>query len=221
MSVRQDYLERMIQNVAATLARVIRLRREGRDEDALELLADESLAITRMQGDVLHAISDEDLMIMLRSRGEVEGGLCFALAEVLREEGVIMQDNEDARGAASRLTKSLRLYGESLLLADTVERDWVAGLREALLRFPVARLPEPTLDIVLAGVIKAKAYDVADNILYELLADDGERDTHVDRADRVYRQILADTDYTLGLAGLNRDEVEEALAALDAGSKWL
>lgn len=221
MSVRQDYLQRMIQNVGATLARVIRLRREGRDEEALEVLADESLEISKMHGDVLHAISDEDLMIMLRSRGEVEPERCFALAEVLREEGVILQDRDQLRGATSRLIKALRLYGEALVLSDEPGRDVVSGLREAVLRFPVKGLPPATLDIVLDGALKAKAYDIADNMLYELLADDDVREDHVERAGRVYRAILADTDYALGLAGLNRDEVEEALAGLDAGSKWL
>jgi tetratricopeptide (TPR) repeat protein len=222
MSFQQDYLLRMIQDLNAFMSRVIRLRREARPEEALELLTEESTRVAGLPPSLVYALSDDDLISTLTARGALEPERCFTIAELFREEGLVYNELDSADEASVRFAKATRLYTEALRLAPPDHPDIdMAGLRETLSNVHASNLSESTLDLLLETLIEREAYDLADNVIFELLEIEDDTGGPTERAEHTYRAILAGSDYALSRCGLERGEIEEALAALDTESKWV
>jgi tetratricopeptide (TPR) repeat protein len=222
MSFQQDYLLRMIQDLNAFMTRVIRLRREAKPEEALALLTEESSRVAGLPPSLVYAISDDDLVSTLTARGALEPERCFSIGELFREEGLVYEEMGQEDEASIRLAKATRMYVEALRLAppDHPNID-LAGLRETLAHMHASHLSESTLDLLLGVLIERTAYDLADNVIFELLEIEDDTGRNANRAEETYRAILAGSDYNLARAGLERSEIEEALAALDTESKWM
>src|SRR6478609_5536221 len=109
MSFQQDYLLRMLQDVAGLMTRIVRMRRQGENEEALALLVGESSRLSGIPESLVYALSDDDLVNTLQARGVLETERCYALAELFREEGEIYLDRNQPVEASLRLTKAVRL----------------------------------------------------------------------------------------------------------------
>lgn len=214
MAWQQDYLLRMIQDLNIFMSRIVRLRREAHPEEALELLTGESSRISGIPPTLVYALSNDDLIQTLTVRGALEPERCFAIGELFREEGLIYDEMGQEEEASARFAKAARLYTEALRHA-TPEHDQITldGLRETLQHLHATWLDENSLDLLIETLIERGALEVADNVVYELREHD-EEGWQVDRARRVYRAILDQSDYTLSRAGLERSEIEEAMAEL-------
>jgi len=216
----QDYLMRMISELNLFMSRVIKLRREARPEEALELLTGETTRISGIPPTLVYALSDEDLIQTLIARGALEPERCFAIGELFREEGLVYEELSKEDEASTRFAKAVRMYTEALRLSPEDHKDIdLKGLRETLQHVHATWIGEHTLDLLLEVLIERGAVDLADNVIYELREGDTENNQR-DRAARVYREILAKSDYTLARANIERFEIEEALAALDGDLEW-
>lgn len=221
MSFQQDYLLRMLADLNLFMSRVLRLRREAKPEEALQLLTGETTRIAGISPAVVYALSDDDLIRTLTARGALEPERCFAIAELFREEGLVMEELDFPGEASLRFAKATRLYTEALRLSEDEHPEiTLDGLRETLDHLNTATLADSTLDILLATLIERDAFDTADNVVFELLEDERDRPHHIERARRTYQAILAASDYVLSRNGLERSEIEEALADLDPETEW-
>ena len=215
MAWQQDYLLRMIQDLNLFMSRIVKLRREAKPEEALDLLTGESTRISGIPPTLVYALSDDDLIETLTARGALEPERCFTIAELFREEGMIHEELGNETEAGARLAKAARLYAEALRLAPP-ENDKIdpSGLRETLAHVHASWIDGRSIDRVLDTLVEFGALDVADNVIYELLESD-EDGGQAFRARRVWHDILAQSDYTLARSNLEREEIEEALAKLD------
>ncbi len=215
MAWQQDYLLRLIQDLNLFMSRVIRLRREAKPEEALELLVGETTRISGIPPTLVYALSDDDLIETLTARGALEPERCFAIAELFREEGSIYEEGDRESEAATRFAKAARLYAEALRLAPRDDqRITLDGLRETLGHLHASWIDPRSIDMILETLIERGAVDLADNIIYELL-EQGVDTAQRFRAERTWRAILRETDYVLSRAGIERSEIEESLERLD------
>src|SRR5215211_7598301 len=111
-AVHQDYILRMVQQFSGFLVRVLRLRKEGKTDEALAVLADGYGALVGLPESLVHALSDDDLIALLRSQGRLDLERCLGLAELLREEAHVYDDAEGYDESYTRNLKALRLYLE-------------------------------------------------------------------------------------------------------------
>lgn len=211
MAWQQDYLLRMIEDLNLFMTRIIRLRREARPEEALDLLVGENSRISGIPPTLVYALSDDDLIQTLTARGALEAERCFALGELFREEGLVKEEQGEQDEASTRFSKAVRLYAEALRHA-TPEHEQIttAGLRETLEHLHATWIDPRTLDLLLETLIERGAVDLADNVVYELREADAQGE-HLERAEAVYRQILDQSDYVLSRAGIERHEIIESL----------
>lgn len=214
MSFQQDYLLRMIQDISAFMTRIVRLRREQKTEEALLLLADETTKLSGIPPSLVYALSDDDLIQTLQARGAIEAERCYVLAELFREEGSIYAERGEHGEALLRLSKAARLYTEAIGRAERNETiPAVDGLRATLSLLHAADLPVATVDLLIEELLENGAFDLVDNVLFELL-EDAPGDDVVQLAIEAYRIMLTASDDELANAGLARDEIEAALSAL-------
>lgn len=218
MSFQQDYLLRMIQDLSAFMTRIVRLRREQKTEEALLLLADETTKLSGIPPSLVYALSDDDLIETLQARGAIESERCYALAELFREEGAIYAERGEPGEALLRLSKAARLYGEALSRAEGAETiPSIDGLKATLSLVHAVDLPVATVDLLIEELLNNGVFDLADNMLFELL-EDAPGDDVVQLAIEAYRIMLTASDGELVGAGLERGEIETSLHGLTGGN---
>lgn len=212
MSFQQDYVLRAIQDMTAFLTRVVQLRREQRDEDALLLLADQTSNISGIPPSLIYALSDDDLIETLQARGALEATRLYVLAELFREEGSIYVDRGEQAEALLRLSKGARLYAEALGRSEGDDSlPSLIGVRSLLESTHAADLPTPTLRMLIEELLRRDQFEMVDNILYELLQEQSGDDVSSLLAEG-YRSMLRASDEQLAAAGLGRGEIEASLS---------
>jgi hypothetical protein len=130
MSIRKDFIERMIEQLVAALARILKARQEGRHEDALHLIGEAARSTLGMEYRVLTMADAASTARLLGEPSRVR-----VLAKLVRQEAEVRRARGDGPGAGDRFRLALELYLEArergLRLEEEGARE-VAELREAV-----------------------------------------------------------------------------------------
>jgi hypothetical protein len=210
--VHQDYILRMIQQLSGFVTGLMQLRRAGRTTEALHQIEDAYGRFTGLSGSLIHAISEEDLVQLLRARGGLDPDRTWALAELLREEALTYESMEQPEEATPRFLKSLRLYLEAL---DEIEhlpgQLEVTGLEEVIEHVEGLELAASTRLKLVDHFIETGRFDRAENVvLWSVDGEQTDRETLLD-ALAFYERLFRLTDRQLDEGGLSRDEVRHGL----------
>lgn len=208
---------RMIQELSGFVRGLMNLRRGGQAEQAVMQVQDGFGRFAGLNPSLVHAISEDDLVQLLRARGGVDPDRCWALAELLREEALaydaLGQDDE----ATPRFLKSLRLYLEVL---DTIEEMPdvlnVDGLEEVVGHVADLPLTPATRRRLVAYLVDTRRLEQAENIVLWSLEDDEPSLEAAEEAVAFYDRLLRLPPAELEAGGLPRDEVDAGLANAEA-----
>jgi hypothetical protein len=208
----RDYFMRMIEQMTEAVGQILNLRREKKHEDAL-LFIDELLDKRfRLSSKLIRSLSDEDLMKVMTTNGILESDHLQAIAVLMRQEAELNGDLGREDDSFVAYVKALHLFIR-LSLADAEPtiaepREQIAELLEKLLPY---ELPVPTKRLLLEWQEAEGHYDLAENMMHELLGDDA---ITVHEAEAIYRRMLLQANERLEVGGLPREEIEEGLASL-------
>lgn len=208
--IHNDYIMRMISQLAKVLAHVVQLRERGRDDDALREIDQSMQKMCGLNSQLVNSLSEASLIGALRGGASLDVGKCIVLAGLLKEEADILLGRDREDDAADRYLKSLALYLEAmhddarLNLPSYVDRvDEVAGkLGEFII--PVAHRKRLMSYYELSG-----EYGAAEDVLFEMLDDEEAEAPRI--AEEFYARMLELTDEELDAGELPRDEVLEGL----------
>jgi hypothetical protein len=126
--IRKDYIERLIEQLAAAFAAILKARREQRTEDARQLIRDTALSALGMEYSVLTMADAASTARLLGHPSRVVG-----LARLVAEEGELLQEQGEAARAALRWRLALELFGEAGKMGATLKGEDArvfTGLRE-------------------------------------------------------------------------------------------
>jgi len=130
MSIRKDYIERLIEEFAAALARIIKARREQRLADAQRLIQETALSSLGMEYGALLLADPASTARLLGNPARVK-----VLARLVAEEGELLQHQGDTATASARFRFALALYDEARRLGlspDSEDTATLGRLRAAL-----------------------------------------------------------------------------------------
>lgn len=130
MSIRKDYIERLIEEFAAALARIIKARREQRLADAQHLIQETALSSLGMEYGALLLADPASTARLLGNPARVK-----VLARLVAEDGELLQQQGDTPTASARFQYALALYTEAHALGlapDADDTATVARLRVLL-----------------------------------------------------------------------------------------
>ena len=130
MSIRKDYIERLIEEFAAALARIIKARREQRLAEAQRLIQETALSSLGMEYGALLLADPASTARLLGDPARVK-----VLARLVAEEGEVLQHQGDTTTASARFQFALALYDEARRLGLSPEAEdtaTLARLRAAL-----------------------------------------------------------------------------------------
>ncbi|HEY7032507.1 MAG TPA: DUF6483 family protein [Thermomicrobiales bacterium] len=207
----QDYIMRMVQQFSGFLVRVLRLREEGQTEEAIALLSDAYGKLVGVPASLVHALSEDDLIALLRAHGRLDPERCLGLAELLREEGHVYDDAERYDESFPRYLKALRLYLEIVGEDQELGESRIPGLDDVIDQLSGLDLPVETAERLAAYLEDAGRFDEAENVVAHRLEAAPDDPAAIDAAIRFYRRLLNKSDAELMVGGLTRDEVIDGL----------
>jgi Family of unknown function (DUF6483) len=213
--MQQDYILRMIQQLSGFLVRVTKLREAGQTEQALEATAEAFGTMGGLNASLVHALSEDDLVQLLRARGSIDPDRCYALAEILREEASIYDDLGQPDESLPRYLKSLRLHLEAF--PDPREAPTqmsINALADLIDHVPASAMSLPTFDDLVIFLTESGAYALAENVLLEREDAFPDDETLRKIGEAFYRSVLDQPDDGIEAGGLSREEAEDGLASM-------
>src|SRR5262249_37689084 len=139
---------------------------------------------------LVHALSEDDLIALLRAQGRLDPERCLGLAELLREEGHTYDDVERYDESFPRYLKALRLYLEIVVEDEDLAEARIPGLDDVIEQLSGLDLPLATAERLVAYLEEAGRFDEAENVLAQRVeAAPGDR-VAIDAAVRFYRRLL-------------------------------
>lgn len=211
--MQQDWLLRMIGQLSSFVTGIKNLRANKEWQEVHAQISEGIGRFGGMNASLVHAISEDDLIQLLSTRGGIDLDRWWALAELLREEGLALEEQNDPVGADRALSKSLRLYLEVLAEADEVPSYLnVTDLEDVVARTMDRDLSRSTRTALVDYLVSTGRYDAAENVV--LWALDGPDAGAPNDATAFYQNLRRKSDEELAAGGLSRDEVESGLASL-------
>ncbi len=208
--IHNDYILRMISQLAKVLAHIVQLREKGRDDDALREIDQSMQKLCGLNSQLVNSLSEASLIAALRGGATLDVGKCLVLAGLLKEEADVLLDRDREDDAAARYLKSLALYLEAmhddarLVLPSYVER--IQTVAEALDEF---MMPLEIRTSLMEYYEMSGAFGAAEDVLLDMLED--EEDDAQAIGTGFYERMLALSDDELATGDLPRDEVLEGL----------
>ncbi|AGC41454.1 hypothetical protein MYSTI_00095 [Myxococcus stipitatus DSM 14675] len=118
MSIRKDYIERLIEQFAAALVRLLAARREKRYDDAARLLRATALDTLGMEYEALLMVDASSTARLLGEPSRVK-----VLARLVAEDGDLHEAQDAPETAASRFRYALALYAQAQAMGAALEDD--------------------------------------------------------------------------------------------------
>jgi hypothetical protein len=213
--VQQDYILRMIQQLSGFVTGLLQLRKSGRSTEALHQIENAYGRFTGLSATLIHAISEDDLIQLLRARGGIDPDRAWALAELMREEALTYDELGQEAEATPRFLKSLRLYLEVLDVIEEMPGVLnVNGLEEVAEHVSDLELTASTRSGLVKYYVDTRRFDRAENIVLWNLETAGESAEAVNEGVVFYDELQRLTDRDLEGGGLSRDEVDQGLERL-------
>jgi hypothetical protein len=209
--MRKGYLNRQIEALAMTLARLMGLKENGEPGQYAAALRSASRELSGLDLEMVASLTDDSLLSLLTSDGELDMARCVILAALLTRQGEIHEDEGRPAPALARYKKSLTLLAEALSHEEALRtREFTTQADDLIARLSDQPLPPPLLHRLFRYHEAVGSFARAEDTLYSLREMD-----YPDIAEEsasFYRRLLSLTDDELDTGGLPRDEVEEALA---------
>jgi len=211
--MQQDWLLRMIAQLSTFVMGIKRLREQKQWTEVHEQIGEGIGRFVGLNASLVHAISEDDLIQLLSTRGGVDLDRWWALAELLREEGLALEEQGDTAGAERAFSKSLRLSLEVLHETDEVPSYLnVTELEAVISRMQDRDLSRTTRLALIEYLVTTGRLDQAENVA--LWALDGPDMRAPADARAFYESLRPKSDDELEAGGLSREEVELGLPAL-------
>jgi len=194
---------------------LLQLRKSGHSMEALHQIEDAYGRFTGLSATLIHAISEDDLIQLLRARGGIDPDRAWALAELMREEALTYDELENEAEATPRFLKSLRLYLEVLDVIEEMPGVLnVDGLEEVAERVSDLELTASTRSRLVQYYVDTRRFDRAENIVLWNLEAARESAKAINEGVAFYDELQGLADRDLEEGGLSRDEVDQGLERL-------
>jgi hypothetical protein len=210
--IERDYIMRMVQMLAAALARILVHRDQHSQGEALREIFDAGERLIGIKWGLFRSLGEEEIRELLRYERNQDKML--AAAELLREESEILFEEGKGEEAVLEGTKALALYVELVLGERSFLTVMSVGKFDALLsRLKAYGMPPELVRKLFRYHELSGRFAAAEDMLYELTEEDP---SFAGEAMAFYKRLLALPDEELSRGGLPRAEVAEGLARLES-----
>jgi tetratricopeptide (TPR) repeat protein len=211
----RDYILRIAEEVGRVLAQVIYKKQREDYQGAHAFIDEQFRQMLGMGAGFVHSAPEETLLAMLTSMGELDTEKCWLAATLLKADGEVYeaQGNEDE--SYYSYLKAIDLFLAVLTSDDELHRlDPVPEVEGLLYKLSNYDLPVRTKSLLFRYFEQTGSFANAENVLDELLDADPHDSEVIEHGKAFYRRLLRQSDATLAMGSLTRDEVEDGLMRL-------
>ena len=212
----RDYILRIAQELGSALAQVL-YNRQIKDYTAAHKLIDEqSKQLFSMGIGFMRSVPEETLLSMLTSFDTLDTEKCWLLAILLKAEGDIYEDQDNASEGYYSYIRSLNLFLEVLLLGTTAtDRNIVLDIDDLLTKLSDYDLPVRTKLLLFRYFDHIHQYARAEGLLFEMLEASGSDEEILMYGTSFYHQLLKQSDASLSVDNFSRGRAKEGLSHLE------
>ena len=211
----KDWLQRQLEMLSALIAQLLKLRQDGDEQAALQLIDDTYRELFGLEPRLVGLTPDEFLIDKVRSGNRIDGHRALTLATLLREDAAGQARGGNEAEHQQRLLKSLAVFLECSK-DGTLPPHYseVYDVQAVLDDLNDAEL-SPTLKYNLFQFYEDTGrYASAEDMLFELIDSSDAPQTLIAEGVAFYEWLLTQDDADLVAGNLPRREVEESLARL-------
>lgn len=163
---------------------------------------------------LIKMLSTEDVIKLMKT-SDVYAGRCLISAELLKEYGDILGENERINESIDIYLKSLRLYLETILTRELPEPEIYYDRINFLIKNLTTSDSENDLKRIIFEYYEISGqYSKAEDILFELLDSDAENIKN--NALKFYERLLQKTDEELEKGNFSIEEAEESIEEINS-----
>lgn len=107
--IRDDYIMRLIEMFTESMRKIIKMEKEGKNEEALEAIGETYRNLLGLNPEIVHILEVEDIKNLMEYTGIINDQKMQILAELLIKEGVLMLQAKNKNVAKQRYLKALEL----------------------------------------------------------------------------------------------------------------
>lgn len=198
------------------LAKIKEYRKEGKNEEALNVIDDTLKDLFRLGFKFFNSFSDENLIDMVKTDGTINADKCIMMAKLLEEDAEILENLGNSNEAFYISLKSLNLFLEAFLNKDEDcdLQHFFSDIDIIIDKVSDYKVPDILQNKMLDYYTKTQNYDKAENILYEILEDNNFSKNTLDKGISFYEELLTKDDEALEGGNLSREEIIESLTIL-------
>lgn len=209
MRLKDDFLTRMMEQMAQTIVGILKLKDRGQTSAAIRELDQSYQDFLGSSRAMLHKLSSEELLELISVVGVIDTKKALSMGQLLHLDAVL-----EPQGAEVKQLKALDLILEALQLEEDMLPEFRTKADELIEALSDFQLPLATQQRLFEYYAQTDNYAEAEDMLFELL--DTEKDHLLwERGQRFYRALLEQDDDKLIQGGLPRAEVKEGLKALE------
>lgn len=214
---RRDYIMRQIEFMVEVLQRLGGLVDERRYPAAMTVI-DESLEqLFGLNGTLVTRLFGREPLSQLTfgEEADLSQAKLIAAAALLQEAGDIQVEQGAEEASFTSYASALELLLAALLSDDgSPLPEYAPDVAELTAVLAPFHLPRHLNQLLLRFYHQQRQYDEAENVLFEMLEAEPAEASILEQGITFYRLILAESDLTLEMGNLPREEAEASLAEL-------
>jgi tetratricopeptide (TPR) repeat protein len=218
--IKNDYIMRMIEQIAAIAASIIGLKREKKHEE-IQLIMDD--AFKRFLGLNLQSVdmlSYRDIVNIISTSEKVDPGKLLILGELLKQQA----DLYDARGKSEKAytlyLKSIQGYMEALLMdSDFCSEKYISEIDEIISILKPYEIPDGVKELLFKYYERTGEYGKAEDTLFEQLEDSNYDGRTIENGIAFYERLMDKDREELIKGNLPMQEVMEGYSKLKEHKK--
>ena len=170
----------------------------------------------RLGSKFFNSLTEENLLDMVKTNNILDADKCIIMSKLLMEEGRALEKLYDANESFYLYQKSIFLYIEAYLNVDEeVELDkYFCDIELLISQVSEYKLSLKLQKQIISYYFKKGKYDIAENVLYEILENTDCNAESLDYAINFYKTLLSKEDVELTNGNLPREEIIFSLDSL-------
>lgn len=202
----------LIRKFSEIIKRILKKIEAGEYEKALTDIDGAFKDFFRLGSKFFNALTEENLLDMVKTNNIMDIDKCIIMSKLLLEEGKALeklyQDNE----SFFIYQKSLYLYIEAYInVEEEVElKEYFQDINILLSKVSEYKLSLKLHKQIINYYMKVKEYDIAENLIYEILEEEDYSSEALAYALDCYKALLAKEDQELIKGNLPREEILES-----------
>ena len=218
--LKRDLISELVKKFTDSLLEIDELKTNGNYTQALNLIDDLCKDIFRLSIKFFNKLDDENILEMVKTERVLFSDKCIIISKLFKEEAEIYELKHMDSESFNIYLKALNMYMEAYSCKKNAELIKYLDEIEVVLKKVIEfKLPSKLLWKLVNYYKSEKKFDKAENLLYDLLEQNGYQNDQLELAIQFYEELMQKSSSELEKGNLPLIEIKESLETLKNHNK--